>query len=646
MGVVHGRVAVRILLWGAMPARIPVEKKKRFSKRLRDGWNVAEAARDAGVSYAWAKAEARGLRNSSGDAYRQRNEDGERPLPVALAELGVEAARALEDIGLFARRYFGLVLMPWQELATARITDLQRTADEEYVVINVAPGSGKSTFFTLVLPAWITCRQRHIRGMIGSASMAMAKQYVGELRDTLANPLPVRQAPEAVRAGIAVDAEASLVADFGVFKPEDRKWAADAFFVEQHDGVQFRAKEPTWQAFGRGSTFLGARVDFCIWDDVYDPEQMRTQDARDGLKQWWKDVAETRLEPGGLMVLQGQRMDADDIYAFALSQRKAEFIDADDEGDAVPVGDAGKYHHIVFPAHDDDDCKGLHKRSDPAWPEGCLLFPRRLTWRKLESERENNPNFEVVYQQKDVDPKGVLVPKLWVTGGRDVDGAERPGCWDLDRGLGEIPLLTPPFLSIASADPSPTRYWAIQWWIFHPATQQRFLIDLERKVIGADDEALLDFDPTTGRYTGIMESWQLRSVDLGAPISHWVVEINGANRFLLRPQYVANWLRLRNTSIVPHDTNRNKADPKMGVTSIGSHWKYGRVRLPGRQNDPGRAAAAKLVSEVTRYRLDGRQTGTDDCVLAEWFFEFNLPKLIPSASRRPAWRPSWMRQPA
>jgi hypothetical protein len=78
-----------------------------------------------------------------------------------------------------------------------------------------------------------------------------------------------------------------------------------------------------------------------------------------------------------------------------------------------------------------------------------------------------------------------------------------------------------------------------------------------------------------------MEAWQLRSADLGAPISHWVIEINGANRFLLRPAFVANWQRLRGTSIVPHDTNRNKADPKMGVTSIGSHWKYGRVRLPG-----------------------------------------------------------------
>lgn len=376
---------------------------------------------------------------------------------------------------------------------------------------------------------------------------------------------------------------------------------------------------------------------------MYDPEQMRTQDAREGLKTWWKDVAETRLEPGGLMVLQGQRMDSDDIYAFALSQKRAEWIEAD--GEELPAGLEPKYHHIVFPAHDDDGCRGLHKPSDPAWPDGCLLFPRRLTWRKLEAERENNPNFEVVFQQKDVDPKGVLVPKLWVTGGIDSDGSERPGCWDNDRGMAELPHdLAPPFLSVASADPSPSRYWAIEWWVYHPATEQRFLLDLDRRVIGADDAGLLDYDPATKRYVGVMESWQLRSEDIGAPITHWIVEINGANRFLLRPQYVRNWLRLRSTAIIPHDTNRNKADPKMGVTSVGAHWKHGRVRLPGRQNDPGRQAAAKLVSEVTRYRLDGKQTGTDDCLMAEWFFEFNLPKLwrAEQGSDRKGWRPSWL----
>lgn len=622
-----------------MPSRIATPTKNHFWALYKQGWSMAEAARETGVSYAWAKGEVKKLRN--GDAYRALQMVDELPGPVGFGDLAPDAYRALEDIGFFAERYFGLILMPWQVEATDAMVELQATAEEEYVVINVAPGSGKSTFFTLVLPAWITCRQRHIRGMIGSSSMSMAKQYVGELRDLLENPLPVHNPPEAIKAGIAVQAEGSILADFGRFKGE-RKWASDAFFVEQHGGVSYRAKEPSWQAFGRGSKFLGARVDFCIWDDVYDPEEMRTVDAREQLKEWWKSTAETRLEPGGLMVLQGQRLDADDIYAFALGQKTHTF---DDDGEIE--SERQKYHHICFPAHDDDGCKGaeFHKRSSPPWPDGCLLFPRRLTWQKLTAERENNPNFDVVYQQRDTPRGGVLVEPLWVTGGRDTDGSERPGCWDRDRGLCELPPnISGPLLSVVSVDPSPTKFWAVSWWIYHPPTDLRFFMDLHRRQMKIAD--FLDHDPLTNSYTGLAEEWHRRSVDLGWRFSHLIFEKNAAQRFFVESTLFRNWARARHVSIIGHETtHKNKSDPHYGVRAMGSLWMHGLVRLPGRQHDPGRAVATKLVTEATRFRLDGRHTGTDDCVNSEWFFEWNLPhltRLLQPSVTEPRKVPTWV----
>lgn len=627
--------------------RVTPEQKREFSARLKDGWTIADAARFASVSYPWAKAYAKGLRNSSGRSWAAAGEAEETPQPVALEDLGEIPLEALEDITLFARLYFGAVVMPWQVEATGLVSDLLDTPDEEYLVINCPPGSGKSTFFTKILPAWLTCKRRHIRGLIGSASMSMAKQYVGELRDILASPVPLSQPAEAIKRGYAVSPERCLVSDFGVFKATERKWASDAFFVEQHGGALFGAKEPTWQAFGRGSVFIGARVDFCIWDDLYDPDQYRSEDSKSDLRSWFDKYAETRVEPGGLFVLQGQRFESNDIYRYALDKQVIEFDASGEEtGERRP-----KYHHVKFQAHYEDRCKKENHAADAVpYPEGCLLFPKRLPFPKLRAIQENDPEgYEVVYQQGDTAPGGVLVDKLWVNGGVGVDEdgyrVEFPGCWDKDRRWCELPPgLSRPVISVVTADPSPTRYWAIQWWVIHPETQQRFLMDTEKRIMDAPDfvEYLVD----RREYTGLMVEWQQRSVEMGVPITHWIVEQNAAQRFMQQYDFCKKWMSMNNVSLVPHETGgKNKNDPKIGVTSLGPHWKHGRVRLPGSHEGVGRMVAARLIAEVTRYRKDGRSTGTDDQVMAQWFLEVNMPQLELFGTDNPILpTPSWVRE--
>ena len=65
------------------------------------------------------------------------------------------------------------------------------------------------------------------------------------------------------------------------------------------------------------------------------------------------------------------------------------------------------------------------------------------------------------------------------------------------------------------------------------------------------------------------------------------------------------------------------------------------MRLPGKQNGEARYTSLKLVDEVTRYP----QSTTDDCVMSEWMFEWNLPILYtPPAMRNPEREkvPSWI----
>ena len=573
-------------------------------------------------------------------------------------ELPPEAQKAWDNIDYFSERYFGVLLMPWQIEAAHKIVELLGTPEEEYAVINCPPGVGKSTFFTKILPAWLTVRNRQIRGLIGSNTQNLAEKYARALRQEFVRTVPLKADLNDLRLGLAKDAESCLPLDFGMFKPDESTvWRSDQFTVLQPDDVPISQKESTWQAYGRDSGFLGDRVDFIIWDDLYDPTRLRTADAREQLFSWWDGTAETRLEPGGLLLLQGQRMDPDDSYRYALDKiaPPAETELDDDEWERqmaeaanMEPGDIPqdwrKYHHIVYQAHYDDKCEGDHSRHAKPWPEGCLLFPRRLTWRRLRFAKANTPErYQITYQQKDMDVEASLINPLWISGGTGRDGVDYPGCWDKDRGLWEIPRGVSVDLVIASADPSPSKFWALQAWAINFDTEYRYLLECYRRKMDAPD--FLDWNHSEGVFTGIAETWWQISKDIGHPITHWVVEANAAQKFILQYDHFRRWAAQRGVNLVAHYTHsRNKADPDYGVQMLAPHYKFGRVRLPGKQRTDARPHSLLLVNEATHWRADGSGSRTDDCVMAQWFVEHNLEKIgRPTASAAVQWRPSWVR---
>ena len=622
----------------------PADKAKYWSLR-EAGFSQVDSARKAGFSVATARRlEVREKNNVRGTELKLVKATEELPNPKKDHELSAEAKRALEDFSYFQQRYFGRVPAPWQKEAAESIVKLLETPNEEYVVINAPPGSGKTVAFVHDIPAWLTCRNRAIRGMIGSATMSLAKRNLMRLKRTFERIEPEKGEANAIRRGDAFDAVATLAQDFGRFRPMDKEiWTNEAFVVMQPDETgAISEKEPTWSAYGIDTSFIGGRYDFVMWDDLVDPRKMRTVEQREALQDVYQDVCETRLEPGGLLVLQGQRISSDDLYRFALDMTAPGLSDDDDdeyEEDELTekVGDSRdgkKYHHIIFKAHYEEQCDpAQHKKSASPYPHGCLLVPRRIPWSKVNTLMANRgERFTVLYQQQDVDPTEVLVPNAWVYG-----HDEFVGCFDRDRERLQIPegLIAANCYSIATADPSPTNYWSVQWWIYDPQSEKRYLIDLLRKKMDAPD--FLDWSADQGKFVGVMDDWQDASNILGFPITTWIVESNAAQRFLLQYDHVRRWRSLHDVDIIPHTTSRNKSDPNYGVETIAPHWRYGRVRLPGRGD--GKTISMRLVDEVTKYP-HGR---TDDCVMAEWFFEWNLPQLsLPTVAQSSAWRPSWV----
>lgn len=658
-----------------MPAKLPQVERDRMFELFDEGLSGREIAALTGRSVGlvskerkrWSLGDAAPHSNASPSGSRRTKVRVDRASrefgpPLGVGDLGPEARAAHDDIEFFALRYFGITLQPWQKDAAERVVGLLSSPWDEYAVVNVAPGSGKSTFFTLILPAWLTVRDRAIRGLIGSATMTQARWYVDQLRKEFMRTSPISAGARGERAGL-VDAEATLGGDFGRFRPdiEGVIWTKSEFEVAQLGDEYSTAKESTWSAYGKDASFIGARVDFVIWDDVWSTKSTRTSDSREEFYKWWDDYAETRLEPGGLLLLQGQRLSPADVYAHALGKSSGAEEDGEPDREGAPEG-GRKYHHIVYPAYFEDldpdplsdegvRLKGLDA---PAWPEGPLLSPRRLSWRKLRAIRANDPDqFELVYQQRDTDLKSKLINPLWLEGGTDPSGEVFRGCYDSDRRLWEVPVgLKPPLVSVAMVDPSVTNMWGWLWYLWQPGEGDdpgtRWVVGIHNGRMQAPDA--LDWNARAGEFHGLMEDWQQLSVRLGVPIQAWVIEKNAAHAHFLQYEHVSRWMSKHRTRIIGHlTTGQAKADPELGLQMLGSVVRHGRLRIPRqgagqnfRNMGPEVMLEQKQVSFLRDQLLEFPDGRRDDLVMAAWFFEAKSRQLRPSQADAPrAKRPGW-----
>lgn len=614
--------------------RITPEQWRDFDALIAGGYSIAEAQRKVGISYSAAKQRVRGV-GSDGAERRLARVELELPAPLTRDVLCEDARRALDDFGYFRARYLGRLSTPWQEDAAYRLLGWLRSPRKEYAVVNSPPGGGKSTLFTLDIPLWLTCLMRAIRGMIGSASQTLAERYVVNLRNVLESPYRFESELELIERGLAVDAVATLSEDFGFFKAPGRAalWNNQAFTVAQLGNRPLTHKEPTWSGYGLDSKVIGGRYDFIVLDDLIDDSHVRTQEQIDKHRGQFDRVIEKRLEPAGLLVVNGQRLSPEDIYRYLIDKSAG---DADERVHELCCSneDGRKYHLIRFRAHDETKCVGVHGEEAPYWPDGCQLDPRRLPWRELSAEQANGmSNYLTVYQQEDADPDQMLVNPLWISGGTDpVSGEQFVGCWDNDRGLCEPPpQATRRLLSVASIDPSPTQFYGITWWLIDtsPDVDCRYLMDLERRKMSSAD--VLDWNNPDGVYTGLMEDWQQRSVELGHPITHWVYEANAAQRDFLTGERFNNWKRSRQVSVLPHQTSKTKQDPKFGVQRLAPLYRFGKVRLPGARFDEARTKSLKLIDEVQKYPM-GRLF---DLGMSQWFVEVKLPTITPAVRKSP-----------
>jgi hypothetical protein len=612
--------------------RIPPEIRTRFLYLVYDPSGpklpTAAAAIMVGISRSSADRIVKGAKkNPTADAQRYQLD---MPGPKAWDALSADGQEALRSINTYRELFFARRPQVWVHDAAMRIVEaLDDPKERTFIDMNVFPGAGKTTL-GMDIGCWLVAGGgfcdpgygRALRFMYGSRTMNLATHMVGRIRGLLELRRPFYDKERRVTASHVLGNEYGRFRP-AVFQGEENIWSRSQFIVAQMQDVDYYEREPTFQAASRQSGFLGERVNLAWWDDLVHTSNCRTIEIADELDGWFEDEGETRVEPGGVLALVGQRLSPRDLHRKRLDKRVIE-----EDGSERQL-----YVHIIYPAHHDRLCDGEHRQwtGGPAVGDGCMTDVERLSIRDWMNVRSKG-NYRTVYQQEDADPETVLVLPIWIDGGMDPSGYDAPGSWDEDRAWGDHPPKeVGRLVDYATVDPSNTNFWAVEWWAYSEQSRFNYLIWADRRRMTAGQ--LLDWDNQAQRFTGIMEDAQTASVLAGHPIRVWVIETNIAQRHLLQYEHYRRWRkRWPDVQVLRHETQMNKLDPDYGVTLLSTRYRTGHKRLPHKASVgfEGRNFMRIFVKEHTTYPF----AETDDTVMADWMGETNLPRIVAAARRQ------------
>jgi hypothetical protein len=570
---------------------------------LRDGITQADAARQLGINPTTAWRWIKELNENEPDTVaRLRNEMPRDPVPWD--QLGENARRACDDFWFYRTHYKDRRTPPWAVESAGQILALYESDREEYVAFNAPPGAGKTTLLDDILE-WIIVRQRARAAeptvLLGHRAHDKAKLYVDRMRSTFTY-------------------NRGLISDFGRFQPSSpmHPWSRSELVVEPLEWADRKEKEPTVSAASYEGATIAGRYKVIKWDDLVDQANSLSAEQRQKLVDWWETIAETRLEPAGLLILAGSRFGPEDLFHHVVTLR-----DWDEEDDTERL----LYTHIRFPAHFDNLCRGVHAPSEHPrpYPEGCILDPERVSWRKIRGAQvRSEGRYRLVWQQEDSDPSGSLAEPEWFKGGIDSRGRDHNGCFNYDRSFGQRPREDSPVLSAITVDPGASKFWGIEHWLVYTDGLQA-LFQGDRRPMGAHE---LLYRENDGTFTGVLEDMWQRAATAGVPPSHVVFEDRSMQKHFIHYPFVFEWCRARGVVVVPHDTNRiNKADKETGPEMLNPLYRDGKVDLPYAGYEE------RMFSDVfMREAVNWPEGSSTDLVMAHWFLAYRLPTLIIAVS--------------
>ena len=227
------------------------------------------------------------------------------------------------------------------------------------VLLIAPPGHAKSTWASILYPAWLVGRRPDVNIILVSNTAEQAHLFSVAVRGTI-------EANEAHREV------------FPHLRPDrTRGWSESEWFVQRSEATN---KDSTMTALGVGGPIIGRRANLIIADDPCDQENTATEAQREKLKAWFRQSLLSRLNPGGRVVVIVTRWHHDDLAA-----------------DLIASGD---YTVVHMPA--------INERGEALWPERFPLERLERTRREVGTRV-----FEAMYQGRPTPGAGVIFKREW-----------------------------------------------------------------------------------------------------------------------------------------------------------------------------------------------------------------------------------------
>lgn len=232
-----------------------------------------------------------------------------------------------------------------------------------FLFIEAPPRHSKSLHVSQIFPAWVVGRDNNADVIVSSYSGDLATTHGRETR----NLINSKKYKNVFKTTLAADSTAK------------GKWNTDG--------------KGAYNAVGVGGSTTGKGAKFFIVDDsLKDRKEAESELIRDGIWDWFRSVARTRLTPDGAMIVMQTRWHLDDIIGRLLEEDPwIDYWDYLQHG----LGDA-KWVRLRLPAFADSD--------EPYRKTGQALWPSRYDHAELEDIKKSlGPyEFSALYQQNPV----------------------------------------------------------------------------------------------------------------------------------------------------------------------------------------------------------------------------------------------------
>ena len=209
---------------------------------------------------------------------------------------------ARRDVGVYGWAAHGFKPAAHHQVWLDAVQDLLAGRTHRKLLIVAPPGHAKSSWLSLVFPAWYVGRHPDHSLLFFTSSDTMARQFGTTVKSTLE----------------ANERHALVFPDPAGRPDPDRGWSTDGLYLR---ATPHGAKDPAYRALGYGASVIGARAHGVILDDPLTQEQARSPVEQLKARQYHDMTVDSRLHPDGWAVAIMTRWHESDLAAHLAAKQ-------------------------------------------------------------------------------------------------------------------------------------------------------------------------------------------------------------------------------------------------------------------------------------------------------------------------------------